>query len=265
MGVDGREGPLVQSSVALNDGDLRAGRAGARVPWPARCGGERERGVEGGGGSNKLLFALCLFVQHCNSPPALLPHSVVRDTSMASSTIQHDAVQIHHKTYVRASSFLTRSARRCFAICRRPPVQRRRLLRPHPPASGFWTHQFARGAVHVRGEGPCPAREPLPPLPPLPPLSPSQTTFRVRTIVAGDAAIGKTALLKLVTSGGSEYPRNYVMTSVPELSSRLFRVPPSDLPAGSPATQVDLILLDTPGSNTFNVREGAGSKHVRCP
>jgi GTPase SAR1 family protein len=83
--------------------------------------------------------------------------------------------------------------------------------------------------------------------------------------VAGDAAIGKTALLKLVTSGGSEYPRNYVMTSVPELSSRLFRVPPSDLPAGSPATQVDLILLDTPGSNTFNVREGAGSKHVSGP
>jgi hypothetical protein len=172
--VEGREGPLVQSSVPERWRFARGKSWGPScVPWPARCGGERERGVEGGGGTAKPLFALCLFVQHCNSPPALLPHSAVRDTSMASSAIQHDAVQIHHKTYVRASlHFLTRSARRCFAICRRPPVQRRHLLLPSPPG------QRVLDTPVCPGRGPRTRRRPLsraraitpsPPSPPSPP------------------------------------------------------------------------------------------------
>jgi hypothetical protein len=168
----GRERPLVQSSVALNDGDLRAGRAGAgAVPWPARRGGER--GVEGGATAKPISFRALFVTLH--SPLALLPHSAVRDTSMASSSIQHDAVQIHHKTYVRALFNCCLVLQRFVAICHRPPVQRRHLLRPNPPG------QRVLGTPVCPGRGPRTRRRPLsraraitpsPPLPPFPPRRP---------------------------------------------------------------------------------------------
>lgn len=35
--------------------------------------------------------------------------------------------------------------------------------------------------------------------------------LRTRVLLAGDAAVGKTALAKMFASGSTDYPRNYVM------------------------------------------------------
>jgi hypothetical protein len=93
---------------------------------------------------------ISLFVA-LHSPPAPLPLSAVRDTSMASSAIQHDAVQIHHKTYVRALFIFDSFCATLFRDLSPAPRSTAAPSPPQPPpASGFWTYQFARGAVHVR-------------------------------------------------------------------------------------------------------------------
>jgi GTPase SAR1 family protein len=83
-------------------------------------------------------------------------------------------------------------------------------------------------------------------------------TRRLRVLLTGDACSGKTALLKLAnsisTSSHYEFPRSYVPTTFPEWVSVMVRVPASDLPEGTPPTQVELLVLDTPGSSVLNLR-----------
>jgi hypothetical protein len=83
-------------------------------------------------------------------------------------------------------------------------------------------------------------------------------THRLRVVLTGDACTGKTALLKLAnsisTSSHYEFPRSYVPTTFPEWVSVMVRVPANELPEGSPPTQVELLVLDTPGSSVLNLR-----------
>ena len=83
-------------------------------------------------------------------------------------------------------------------------------------------------------------------------------TRRLRVVLTGDACTGKTALLKLANSISSstnyEFPRSYVPTTFPEWVSVLIRVPSNELPEGAPPTQVEMLVLDTPGSSVLNLR-----------
>lgn len=82
----------------------------------------------------------------------------------------------------------------------------------------------------------------------------SFTTLRAKVIVAGDATVGKTALCRVASDAGSEFPKNYVMTTMIDLVVKTVRVKDAPTP-----TQVELLLLDTPGSSTFNQREQGGA------
>ena len=79
--------------------------------------------------------------------------------------------------------------------------------------------------------------------------------FRGRCVVAGDATVGKTCLVRLAASRGREHPKAYVCTAQAEWQSLLLRVPAAELPPGAPPSQTDLFLLDTPGGSTFNLRD----------
>jgi len=63
------------------------------------------------------------------------------------------------------------------------------------------------------------------------------TTLRAVVAVVGDAAVGKSALL-----APSPFPRGYVPTLTPAVSSRLVRVP------GGARVQADLVFIEVPGS-----------------
>jgi len=86
------------------------------------------------------------------------------------------------------------------------------------------------------------------------------TPFRVRAVVAGDAACGKSALARLASSHGREHPKAYMCTAQPEWLALALRVPAAALPPGAPPTLVDLLLLDAPGSSTFNLRDDAAQR-----
>ena len=86
------------------------------------------------------------------------------------------------------------------------------------------------------------------------------TPFRLRAVVCGDAAVGKSALARLAASHGREHPKSYVCTAQPEWLSLALRVPAASLPAGAPPCLVDLLLLDAPGSSTFNLRDDAAQR-----
>jgi len=91
-------------------------------------------------------------------------------------------------------------------------------------------------------------------------------TLRLRCVLCGDSAVGKTALARAAAAQlrgqGLEFPRNYVATTAPEWSSLLVRVPAGELPPGAPPTQVEILLLDTPGGATFNLRADAGQQRL---
>lgn len=90
-------------------------------------------------------------------------------------------------------------------------------------------------------------------------------TRRLRVVLTGDACSGKTALLKLAnsisTSSHYEFPRSYVPTTFPEWVSVMVRIPAADLPEGTPPTQVELLVLDTPGSSVLNLRGDVAGGH----
>jgi len=72
--------------------------------------------------------------------------------------------------------------------------------------------------------------------------------LRSKTIVVGDACVGKTAVTQLFYSGGATYPKTYMMTVGADLSVKSSSVPDTD-------TQVEFHLFDCGGQSIFNQRE----------
>lgn len=70
---------------------------------------------------------------------------------------------------------------------------------------------------------------------------------RGRVAVLGSAAVGKTALLKVLSSPG-DYPKNYVPTLNLDISNRAI-----SLPNFTPPAQIDLLCFDYPGSAYLNL------------
>ncbi|OQS06746.1 sporangia induced hypothetical protein [Thraustotheca clavata] len=81
----------------------------------------------------------------------------------------------------------------------------------------------------------------------------STLVLRCKAVVVGDAGVGKTALLQTLKTNGHEYPKNYIMTSSPELVVKSFPIPDTNV-------IVELYMLDCPGQSIFNQRE-FGSIH----
>ena len=106
--------------------------------------------------------------------------------------------------------------------------------------------------------GPDAATDPPARAAPRPPAP--QTTFRLRAVVCGDAASGKSALVRLACSHGREHPKSYVCSTAPEWLALAQRVPAAALPPRAPPALVDLLLLDTPGGAAFNQRDDAAAR-----
>ena len=70
--------------------------------------------------------------------------------------------------------------------------------------------------------------------------------LREKVVVVGDAAVGKTALIRNLASGGRDFPKDYVMnTCGAELTVVEVPIPDTD-------ATVDLFLYDTAGQSVFN-------------
>ncbi|KAJ1454197.1 small GTPase superfamily [Pelagophyceae sp. CCMP2097] len=69
--------------------------------------------------------------------------------------------------------------------------------------------------------------------------------LRCKVVVVGDSTVGKSALISMFHSGGTTYPKQYVMTAWVD-----FRVKQVNMPASS--TAVELYLFDCAGQSIFN-------------
>ena len=69
-------------------------------------------------------------------------------------------------------------------------------------------------------------------------------TIVVKCALLGDAAVGKSAICKALTSDGAEFPKNYGMTTSVELSYKTLKIEHSD-------DEVCLILTDLAGEDVF--------------
>ena len=72
--------------------------------------------------------------------------------------------------------------------------------------------------------------------------------LREKVIVLGDAAAGKTSLIKAFTSQGKNYDKNYIMTKGMELNVSEVKVPQTNI-------VVDLFLYDMGGNHIYNQKE----------
>lgn len=70
---------------------------------------------------------------------------------------------------------------------------------------------------------------------------------RGRCAVLGSATVGKTALIKVLSSP-SDYPKIYVPTLNVDISNKVI-----NLPNFSPPTQIDILCFDYPGSAYLNL------------
>ena len=73
----------------------------------------------------------------------------------------------------------------------------------------------------------------------------SLTVLRCKLVVVGDACVGKTALAQVFSSGGSTYPKNYLMTVGAEFSVKQVPIPDTDV-------IVELYMFDCAGQSIFN-------------
>eukprot|EP01039_Chlorochromonas_danica_P002776 gene2776-3030_t len=69
--------------------------------------------------------------------------------------------------------------------------------------------------------------------------------LRCKVVIVGDACVGKTALTQVFQSGGSTYPKNYIMTIGAELSVKQVPIPDSNY-------IVELFIYDCAGQSIFN-------------
>jgi transport family protein 27 len=76
----------------------------------------------------------------------------------------------------------------------------------------------------------------------------SLTVLRCKLVIVGDSCVGKTALTQVFTSGGSTYPKNYLMTVGAEFSVKQVPIPDTDV-------VVELYIFDCAGQSIFNQLE----------
>lgn len=69
--------------------------------------------------------------------------------------------------------------------------------------------------------------------------------LRCKLVVLGDACVGKTALTQVFHSGGSTYPKNYLMTTGAEFCVKQVPIPSTDV-------TVELYIHDCAGASIFN-------------
>ena len=72
-----------------------------------------------------------------------------------------------------------------------------------------------------------------------------KTVLRCKLVIVGDPAVGKTALTQVFQSGGSTYPKNYMMTVGVEFSVKQVPIPDTDV-------IVELYIFDSAGQSIFN-------------
>merc|ERR1719198_886111 len=73
----------------------------------------------------------------------------------------------------------------------------------------------------------------------------SQLILRCKLVILGDACVGKTALTQVFQSGGSTYPKNYLMTTGADFCVKQVPIPDKN-------ASVELYIHDCAGSSIFN-------------
>lgn len=77
--------------------------------------------------------------------------------------------------------------------------------------------------------------------------------LRCKVVIVGDPCVGKTALTQVFQSGGSTYPKNYLMTVGAEFCVKQVSIPDTNV-------IVELYIFDCAGQSIFNQLE-ANSKY----
>jgi transport family protein 27 len=73
----------------------------------------------------------------------------------------------------------------------------------------------------------------------------SLTVLRCKLVIVGDPWVGKSALTQVFSSGGSTYPKNYLMTVGAEFCVKQLRIPDTNV-------MVELSIFDCAGQSIFN-------------
>ena len=73
----------------------------------------------------------------------------------------------------------------------------------------------------------------------------SLTMLRCKLVIVGDPWVGKTALTQVFSSGGSTYPKNYLMTVGAEFTVKQVPIPDTNI-------VVELYIFDCAGQSIFN-------------
>jgi transport family protein 27 len=73
----------------------------------------------------------------------------------------------------------------------------------------------------------------------------SLTVLRCKLVIVGDPWVGKTALTQVFSSGGSTYPKNYLMTVGAEFCVKQVPIPNTNV-------VVELYIFDCAGQSIFN-------------
>jgi len=79
----------------------------------------------------------------------------------------------------------------------------------------------------------------------------TMTILRCKVLIIGEAGVGKTALCKMFRSGGTDYPKEYLMTVDVEYNVKVVNIPDTDV-------QVELYLYDCAGQPIFNSQNSKG-------
>ena len=69
--------------------------------------------------------------------------------------------------------------------------------------------------------------------------------LRCKLVIVGDACVGKTAITQVFHSGGSIYPKNYLMTVGAEFCVKQVPIPNTN-------TIIELYIFDCAGQSIFN-------------
>jgi transport family protein 27 len=69
--------------------------------------------------------------------------------------------------------------------------------------------------------------------------------LRCKLVIVGDACVGKTAITQVFQSGGSTYPKNYLMTVGAEFCVKQVPIPNTN-------TIIELYIFDCAGQSIFN-------------
>jgi transport family protein 27 len=75
----------------------------------------------------------------------------------------------------------------------------------------------------------------------------SRVILREKVVVTGDSTVGKSALIKSLTSSGQEYPKKYLMTAGADMNEHSIPIPETNV-------TVDLFIYDLGGQSIFNQR-----------